>query len=111
MDIKEAEKLAKKLSGNYWNYRWLKIVDEWSATDIEGKRKHYTDVRYELHEVYYDTENKPFMFTDQPVKFVIEEYSDMMQLIDSALAAGKEKVLLLSKDDTLIEIDEYMEGL
>ena len=110
MDIKEAEELAKRVSGNYWNYRWLKIVDEWDATDIEGKPKHYTDVRYELHEVYYNAENKPFMFTDQPVKFVTEEYSDIIRLIGSALAAGKEKVLLL-EDEKLIEIDEYMEGL
>ena len=110
MDIKEAEKLAKKLSGNYWNYRWLKIVDEWDGVNVEGEPEHYKDVRYELHEVYYDKENKPFMFTDQPVKFVTEEYSDIIQLISSALAAGKEKVLLL-EDEKLIEIDEYMEGL
>ncbi len=110
MDLKEAEKLAKTLSGNYWNYRWIKVVDEWDAKNLEGEMKHYTEVIYELREVYYDTKDKPFMYSENPARMIADNYEDLMRLLGSSLSAAKEPVLLL-KDGELIETEEYMEGL
>lgn len=108
--IKEYEKLAKQYSGNFWDYRWIKQVDEWDAKDLDGHTRHYSEATYSLHEVYYDRNNKPFMFTDNPIRFIANKYDEVIETISKALGAAKKPVLLL-KEDTLIETEEYMEGL
>ena len=63
MDQKEIEELAKDFSGSYWNYRWLKIIQSFPEYDDDGNLTGNTDYEayYELHEVYYDSNEKPFM--------------------------------------------------
>lgn len=110
MDVtEEIEELADEFSGSYWNYRWLKIeveVPEYKDFEPTGKTEieHY----YELHEVYYDNDEKPFMWTENTTNLQIDNTEDLIDLFTKVMNAATKKVLLL-KDGTLEEIDEYMD--
>lgn len=111
MELEEIEELANDLSGSYWNYRWLKvIVDTPKINDnlevVEGETEQ--EVYYALHEVYYDKDEKAFMWTEEPVKMYTENCEDLMELIGRMLDAASKKVLLV-KDDKIEELDEYMD--
>ena len=106
---KEIEELAERVSGSYWNYRWFKIEyesPEYKDFKPTGKTEicHY----YELHEVYYDNEEKPFMWSDNVINLQLEDAEELMDLFMKAMDASTKKVLLL-KDSTITEIDEYMD--
>lgn len=106
----EIEKLAEEFSGSYWNYRWIKkVVDTPKINDdlevVEGETEQ--EVYYELHEVYYDKEEKPFMWTEEPVRIYTENAEELMELIGRMLDAAIQKVLFV-EDDKIREIDEYM---
>lgn len=103
MEKQEAEELANSLSGSYWNYRWLKSVE-----DYDGEQ----EISYALHEVYYDKEEKPFMWTEEPVKIYCEDAEELMELIGKTLDACTQKVLLKYYDGEqpkIKEIDEYIQ--
>lgn len=98
----EIENLAEDMSGSYWNYRWLKTVEEYDGEE---------EITYALHEVYYDKNGKPFMWTEEPVKLYCEDTINLMELIGKMLDACTEKVLLKyyeGEQPKIKEIDEYM---
>lgn len=115
MDQKEIEELAKDFSGSYWNYRWLKIIQSFPEYDDYGNLTGNTDYEayYELHEVYYDNNEKPFMWTEEPVNATVDNAVDLMEFVKNALNAAMEPVLLLNKDgdkNTIEETNEYIDG-
>lgn len=110
MDVpEEIEEMANEFSGSYWNYRWFKIeieTPEYKGFKPTGKM--VTEHYYELHEVYYDKNEKPFMWTENTTNLQLEDAEDLMDLFMKAMDAATKKVLLL-KDSTAEEIDEYMD--
>ena len=114
MDKQEIEELAEDLSGSYWNYRWLKIIQSFPEYDEEGNLTGNTEYEayYELHEVYYDKDEKAFMWTQDPVNMLAENALDLMELIKNALDAAMKPVLLLTKNDEnkIEELNEYIDG-
>lgn len=115
MDKQEIEELTKDFSGSYWNYRWLKIIVSSPKLDENLKETGETEYEnyYELHEVYYDSQEKPFMWTENPTRLQVDDANDLMDLIKKALNAAMEPVLLLTKngdEDTVEEINEYIDG-
>lgn len=105
-ELKEQiKKLAEEISGSFWDYRWIKTVENYELDGIEC-----TDTHYSLHEVYYDDFEKPFMYTDSPTRFRFYDHSDMMDTIEAALVAAKEKPLLQEINGKLVELDEYLGG-
>ena len=115
MDQKEIEELAKDFSGSYWNYRWLKIIQSFPEYDDDGNLTGNTDYEayYELHEVYYDNNEKPFMWTEDAVNATVDNALDLMELVKNALNAAMQPVLLLNKDGdkrTIEETNEYIDG-
>lgn len=107
----EIEELANDLSGSYWNYRWLKIiVDTPKINDnyevVEGETEQ--EIYYALHEVYYDKDEKPFMWTEEPAKLYADNCEDLIELIGRMLDAASKKVLLV-QNDKITELDEYMD--
>lgn len=110
MDQQEIEELTKDFSGSYWNYRWLKIIVSIPKVDENLQETGETDYEsyYELHEVYYDKDEKPFMWTENPSRLQIEDCEDLMEFIHKCLDAATRPVLLLH-DDTITELNEYMD--
>lgn len=107
----EIENLANNLSGSYWNYRWLKIIvdvpkinKDYEAVEGETEQETY----YALHEVYYDKDEKPFMWTEEPVKLYVDNCEDIIDLIGKIFNATSKKVLLV-QNDKITELDEYMD--
>ena len=115
MDQKEIEELAKDFSGSYWNYRWLKIIQSFPEYDDDGNLTGNTDYEayYELHEVYYDSNEKPFMWTEDAVNATVDNAEDLMDFVKNALNAAMQPVLLLNKNEdktTIEETNEYIDG-
>ena len=115
MDQKEVEELAKDFSGSYWNYRWLKIIQSFPEYDDDGNLTGNTDYEayYELHEVYYDNNEKPFMWTEDAVNATVDNAEDLMDFVKNALNAAMQPVLLLNKNEdktTIEETNEYIDG-
>ena len=115
MDQKEIEELAKDFSGSYWNYRWLKIIQSFPEYDDDGNLTGNTDYEayYELHEVYYDSNEKPFMWTEDAVNATVDNAEDLMNFVKNALNAAMQPVLLLNKNEdktTIEETNEYIDG-
>lgn len=115
MEKEEVEELAKDFSGSYWNYRWLKIIVSIPKVDENLQETGETDYEsyYELHEVYYDNDEKPFMWTEDPVRLQTDDANELMDLIKKALDAAMKPVLLLTETDekdTIEEINEYIDG-
>ena len=115
MDQKEIEELAKDFSGSYWNYRWLKIIQSFPEYDDDGNLTGNTDYEayYELHEVYYDNNEKPFMWTEDAVNTTVDNAEDLMDFVKNALNAAMQPVLLLNKNEdktTIEETNEYIDG-
>lgn len=115
MDQKEIEELAKDFSGSYWNYRWLKIIQSFPEYDYDGNLTGNTDYEayYELHEVYYDNNEKPFMWTEDAVNATVDNAEDLMYFVKNALNAAMQPVLLLNKNEdktTIEETNEYIDG-
>ena len=115
MDQKEIEELAKDVSGSYWNYRWLKIIQSFPEYDDDGNLTGNTDYEayYELHEVYYDNNEKPFMWTEDAVNATVDNAEDLMDFVKNALNAAMQPVLLLNKNEdktTIEETNEYIDG-
>lgn len=111
MDQKEIEELAEDVSGNYWNYRWLKIEVETDEYDdnLEPTGNKEIEHYYELHEVYYDDNEKPFMWTQDSSCMQVENAIDLMEFIKRALDAAMKPVLLLANDE-ITELTEYIDG-
>ena len=115
MDQKEIEELAKDFSGSYWNYRWLKIIQSFPEYDDDGNLTGNTDYEayYELHEVYYDNNEKPFMWAEDAVNATVDNAEDLMDFVKNALNAAMQPVLLLNKNEdktTIEETNEYIDG-
>lgn len=116
--MEEMEELANDLSGSYWNYRWLKIIQSFPEYDEEGNLTGNTEYEayYELHEVYYDNDEKPFMWTEDCANLLAENALDLMELVRHALDAAMKPVLLLTKGtddddlDKIEELNEYIDG-
>ena len=113
--MEEMEELANELSGSYWNYRWLKIIVSIPKVDENLQETGETDYEsyYELHEVYYDNDEKPFMWTEDPVRLQTDDADELMDLIKKALDAAMKPVLLLTETDEkdiIEEINEYIDG-
>lgn len=113
--MEEMEELANDLSGSYWNYRWLKIIVSIPKVDENLQETGETDYEsyYELHEVYYDNDEKPFMWTEDPVRLQVDDANELMDLIKKALDAAMKPVLLLTETDekdTIEEINEYIDS-
>lgn len=115
MEKEEAEELANSLAGSYWNYRWIKIIEAFPDYDEDGnlKGETYEEISYELHEVYYDKDEKAFMWTNEPTNFVCENAEDLMELISKVLDACTQKVLRIYENDLgkikIEELNEYMD--
>lgn len=108
----EINELANELSGSYWNYRWIKIVvnvpkvDKETMEVVEGETDE--EVYYALHEVYYDENEKPFMWSEEPEKLYTEDAEELIEFIGCILDAAAKKVLLI-KDGEIKELNEYMD--
>lgn len=107
---KEINDLAEDFSGSYWNYRWFKCKTEVPKIDdnfnvVKGKKEY--EVYYELHEVYYDKKEKPFLCTEEPVKMYTNDADELLQFTYRALVAANKKVLTI-KNGKIKELNEYM---
>lgn len=111
MDKQEIEELAKDFSGSYWNYRWLKIIVSSPKLDENLKETGETEYEsyYELREVYYDNNEKPFMWTENAVRMQIDTAEDLMDFVQKALDAAMKPVLLLDNEE-IMETTEYIDG-
>lgn len=109
MKKEQLEKVLKEITGTYWNYRWFKIEVEVPVyKDNKPTRKTTTEHYYELHEVYYDEDEKPFLWSEDCSKFQLENAEELLFLVEKSIAAADKKVLLL-KDGEITELDEYMD--
>lgn len=109
MEEKEIEELANEFEGSHWNYRWIKMVAPYDELDenLEKTGNIKYEISYALHEVYYDKDDKPFMWTENPVKLWADDRADLRQLFMRAMYASQKKVLQII-DETIVELDEYM---
>lgn len=107
----EIEELANEVSGSYWNYRWLKIEIETDKLDdmLQPTGEKEIEYYYELHEVYYDNDEKPFMWTQNPVRMQVENAEELMEFISKALDAAMQPVILKKDDDTIEELTEFID--
>lgn len=80
----EIEEFAENIGGGWWNYRFLEI--------IQGSTKFY-----ELHEVYYDGEGKPWAWSDVVKLWFTDKY-DYKHMIKSLKHAYKKTILRVVKD-------------
>jgi len=105
----EIEKLSEELSGSYWNYRWIKFIKNYPEYDDEGNQtgKIYQEVYYELHEVYYDENEKPFMWSENAETLYVEDAKEMMEFVGKAINAAFKKVLIIENSE-IKELKEYM---
>lgn len=114
MEKEEIEELANEFSGSYWNYRWIKTIVDMPEYDDDGNLTGKTDYEsyYELHEVYYDKDEAPFMWTQDVSNMQVENAIDLMEFIKSALNAAKQPVLLFTEDKNKVEeTEEYIDGM
>lgn len=107
---KEIVELADYISDGYWNYRWLKTIVECDEYDDYGNQtgEKYQEIYYQLHEVYYDKDEKPFMWSENPMTFYVDNQKDMLELFAKSFEASKKSVLQII-DGKLVELDEYMQ--
>jgi hypothetical protein len=86
MTDKEIDELAERLSGT-WNYRLI-LMDE-SSQD---------EPWYEVHEVHYDTEGKPLLWTQNASKVNGESPQAVLHdLLLMAIDANRHPILKESK--------------
>ncbi|MED4883162.1 hypothetical protein [Bacillus smithii] len=79
----------------FWNYRVIK------------KKNEYDDPYYEVCEVYYNEENKPYMWTNDKHLLCCEELNDLKTVFQEIQKAFEKPVLEFIDDehDLLREID------
>ena len=106
----EIEEFAKVITGGYWNYRFIKIVVPYDELDDNlnktGKTRYET--YYELHEVYYDKNDKIWSWSEEPIKVTPDDGEDLLEFIRYVLDASMKKALT-EKDGDMIQLDEYMD--
>ena len=88
MEIEEITKLTSELS-DYWNTRII-------------KHNEHGETYYGIHEVYYDKDDKPVMWSDKPIKIVFEDEEELNTILRLILEA-KYKTILELKDEELID--------
>lgn len=106
----EVEKFAEAISCGYWNYRYVKVMVPYDELDDNlnktGKIRHET--YYELHEVYYDRNDKIWSWSEEPMRVTPNDGEDLLEFIRCLLDASMKKVLT-EKDGSMIELDEYID--
>ena len=107
MNIKETtEELSSSFSGGWWNYRLIEKVRSW--TDISSKT--YTDIFYEIHEVYYNSHGSIIAWSEGPMSIYFEDYSDYKEIKKHLKSAYKNTVLKL-ENDSLIETNKTLKQI
>ena len=107
---KEIEEMASSWSGGWFNYRIIEKENSYEGRD--GKK--YTDVYYEIHEVYYDGKGNPFAWTQNPISIWFEDRYDVKDIIQHIKKATKHTILKLIKDDEgeeLIDTGKYIKNI
>lgn len=106
----DTKRIKQDLSNNYWNYRWIKIVHNIPKLDknfnkIKGETEQ--EIFYELHEVYYNENDKPIMWSENAIDIYVYNAEEIITLFTKMLDASMEKVLII-KNNTLQELNEYI---
>lgn len=100
MDI--VEELTEQMA-DYWNTRIIKHT-------VKGKYKNgkeYCETYYGIHEVYYDKQGKPIMWTENPIRLTFQDKEEFETLLKQILDANDRPVLELDEENNkLIEEGE-----
>lgn len=83
------DKLVKQFDGSYWNTRIIKH-------HVDGKYengKEYHEVWYGIHEVYYDKKERPFMYTENPIRFSFQDKNDFAYELGHIIDASQKTIL------------------
>ena len=89
----EIEKLAEDIGEGYWNYRILQI----EYKDKVGKHK-YHEKWYEMREVYYNKDDKPWAWSSNPETFSVSSIEDIKYLKEQTALAMIKPILVIKKD-------------
>lgn len=107
----EVEEMANDLSGGWFNYRIIEKENSYEGKD--GKQ--YTDIYYEIHEVYYNGKGEPFAWTENPISIWFEDKYDVKAIIQHIKKATKHTILKMVKDkygdDSLVDTKKYIKDI
>ena len=85
----EIEEFAETIGGGCWNTR---IIEH-----TENKEKYYA-----IHEVYYDKNDKPWAWSEEPINLVFEDKESFGEILRQCVEAS-EKPILKIKNGNLIK--------
>lgn len=91
MNIDKEKEILEKLSE--------KFADYWNTRIIKHTVKYLDKIEtyYGIHEVYYDKEDKPVLWTSEPIDVTFQDKEEFEILL---------KQILDAKDRTILELDE-----
>ena len=99
------------MSGGWWNYRIIEKRKDWEGVD----KKTYTDIYYEIHEVYYSGKGEIWGWTQNPMSLWFEDGFDAKQSIKHIKKAMKHTILRLDTkedgDETLVDTGKYIKHI
>lgn len=96
---KKYEELSEELS-DYWNTRIIKHTVKSKLGNQEYKATYYG-----IHEVYYDKNDKPVMWSSEPIDVTFEDKEELETLLKQILDA-KNKTILELEDETILELED-----
>jgi len=107
----EVEELANEWSGGWFNCRIIEKERKWTGVD----NKEYTDIYYEIHEVYYDGKGNIIAWTEAPMSIWFENKYDVKYTINHIKKATKHTILkMITKengDEELIDTGKYIKNI
>ena len=99
---KEYEELFEKMA-DYWNTRIIKH----NIKGFYNNGVEYNETYYGVHEVYYDKQGKPIMWTENPIRLTFQDKEEFEILLKQILDANSRPVLELDEENNkLIEEGE-----
>lgn len=118
--IEKAERISKKMSGGWWNYRFLEHTVTYTEEEKEHFKKVYHDMfattadhdvlsdetYYDFIEVYYDGEGKIFAWSDAQTVYC-ENKKDLRDLLKKMRKAARRNTVIL-KDGDMIDSGRKM---
>ena len=93
---KKYEELSEELS-DYWNTRIIKHTVKSKLGNQEYKATYYG-----IHEVYYDKNDKPVMWSSEPIDVTFEDREELESLLKQ-IKDARSRTVLEEKDNKLID--------
>ena len=90
MDVpEEIQELANAFNGSYWNTRIIKM-------HVDGKYdngEEYHETYMGIFEVYYDKDNKPIAWTEDPISITFDDKDEFGDVLGHILDANDKTIL------------------